>query len=129
MIINGISESIELIVIGSVLIVIASITIIIFNYWVLFQCRIEFESDCLALYNILVRGVNRFPKTIYSFVDLLMIDNSTDKMLNLKYKNGEQNILELKVFSKKQISKIIFEITLRAQSINEQNIAVKVKYN
>lgn len=79
--INGISESIELIVLGSILIVIASIVLIVFNYWILFQCRIEFERDCLVYHNILVRGTNRFPKSIYSFVGLLKIDNSIDRMV------------------------------------------------
>ena len=103
----GVSDISELVVLGCLFIVISVAMLILFDIWLLFQCRIEFDKENLVICNFEVRGTVRFPKTIVPLCDLKKIEKIDNRILKFEYMNGEQNIIKLKSFSRKQITKII----------------------
>lgn len=107
LIIYGLLVSVELVILGSTLIVVFAVVFILFDIWLIYQCRIEFKDKNLIVHNFAVRGTVRFPKSIVLLNNLKTIEKIEDKTLNFIYSGNEQNKVEFKTFSKKQISKII----------------------
>ena len=127
-IVNGLSVNLALVVTGSLIILISAIFIILLDIWSLFLLRVEFEGNILVLHYFTIPAkIIKKTKTEVSLLNLSKITRLKGNLLLIMYENGKAKEVQLKSFSKKQVSKIILEITSRAQSINENKIVVEIK--
>ena len=128
MIVYGLSVNLAIVVTGSLIIIISAIIIMLLDIWFLFLLRVEFEDNILVLHYFTIPAkIVEKTKTEVPLFNVSKITRLKGNLFLIMYERGKAKEVQLKSFSKKQVSKIILEIISRAQSINENKIVVEIK--